>query len=125
VHITVRPAALIAGSILAAAVIAPTAAEAAVNYFDTTKVVYGTLGSANCPTGWKAVGGGYEGVRDKYATSPTGSDTVYEVDYSKPNVSSGIATGWRAAGTKTTISYSTGNVTTTTYYPKTFVVCAS
>jgi hypothetical protein len=77
-------------------------AQAAIDYFDETKVVtsYGVT-SATCPSGWKVVGGGFERRGDYVSPSSTGTSYYY-----KPRSSGPSAQSWRVTVTKITESYS-------------------
>lgn len=113
--------ALVTAGIVAGLALSPTTVQAAVNYFNTTKIVSG-YGSATCPDGWKLTGGGVESIRPDYFGSS--SSTEYELTGSWPY---GTRT-WKATGTKVVGSYSNASgwsFNTSGYAPRVHAVCAS
>ena len=99
----------------------PPAVQAAVNYFDTTRIVTGT-GTAYCPSGTRVTGGGtYPLPADYFGSS---SSTEYAVTGSYP----ASTTSWKATGTRVTGSYSSSygwRFTKWSYSPRVYAVCAS
>jgi hypothetical protein len=99
--------------------LAPGAAQSAVNYFDTTKTVYSSVGTANCGAGWRATGGGFKVPNDTFYSY---SSAEYKVTSSTP-----YGTGsWRVTAQVTRGSYSNARgwtFRTSTYTPTAYVVC--
>jgi hypothetical protein len=102
------------------AALAPGSVQAAVNYFNETKVVSGS-GSANCGYGWKMTGGGVASLPSDYFTST--SSTEYKLTGSQPSFN-----GWKATAKVTRGTYSSYNdewrYTTSSQYPTVYAVCA-
>ena len=100
---------------------APTSVQAAVNYFDTTKTVYGT-GSASCGAGWRVTGGGVETLPgDRYGTS---TSDEYSLTGSYPSSS----TAWRGTATRVHGTYTSSSgwrFGTYSYSPRVYAVCTS
>jgi hypothetical protein len=101
--------------------LAPTTVQAAINYFDTTKVVTSTSGSVSCPSGWRLTGGGAGPLpSDRYSSL---SSDEYQLTDSYPS-----SNGWRASATRvhgTYYSSSGWKFSTYTYRAKVYAVCAS
>jgi hypothetical protein len=112
---------LLTAGVAVGGVMAPSSVQAAINYFDTTKIVSGT-GSASCPYGWKLTGGGtYPLPRNYYGSY---SSDEYELTGSYPS----STTQWKATGNKVAGSYSSSNgwrFTTYSYSPRVYAICAS
>lgn len=109
-----------ATGLAAGLLVAPATVQAAINYFDVTRVVHGT-GTATCPANWKATGGGAIAPADTFS-SLTSHEYVL-----KSSVPYGT-TGWKATGTRTngTFSSSSGwRFSTTSFQPTVYVVCVN
>jgi hypothetical protein len=117
----VQNTSLVAAGLVVGVAVAPPAVQAAINYFDVTKVVSGS-GSVSCPSGWKLTGGGVAQLpSDRF--SSTYSDE-YKLTGSWPYSSR----TWKATATKVhgTNYGSTGwRFTTSGYYPRVYAVCAN
>jgi hypothetical protein len=114
-----RALALVVIGLVCGLLLAPQSVQAAINYFNETKIVYGSYGSARCPYGWKLTGGGAKLPGDSYYSSRT---TEYKLEESYPSSS----TTWRATGTKVSGSYSSSygwRYTDSNYYPRTYAIC--
>jgi len=101
--------------------LAPTAVQAAVNYFDTTRIVTGT-GTVYCPSGSKVTGGGTYPLPNDYHGSTSSSE--YSVTGSYPS----STTAWKATGKKVQGTYSSTNgwhYYTFLHSPKVYAICAS
>lgn len=114
-------ASLVVGGLVAGLAISPSAVQAAVNYFDTTRIVYGT-GSASCPSGWKLTGGGAGQLPSDTFYSSTSDE--YSLTGSWPYMSN----SWRATATRVHGSYSSYSgwkFYTYSYSPRVYAICAS
>jgi hypothetical protein len=101
--------------------LAPQAVHAAVNYFDTTKVVSGYSGTASCPYGWKLTGGGVYPLPNDYYGS-------YSTDEYKLTGSYPYGQAWKGIGRKTHGTYSSTSgwrFSTSNYYPRVYAICAA
>lgn len=103
--------------------ISPAAVQAAVNYFDTTRIVNGT-GTAYCPSGWRVTGGGFYPLPAGYDYFHS-SSAEYVVTGSYPY----SATSWRVTGKGIYGTYNAATDSrtyrTASYSPKAYAVCAS
>jgi hypothetical protein len=112
---------LVALGMILGVLIAPQAVQAAVNYFDTTKIVTGYYGTASCPSGWKVTGGGVYPLPNDYYSS--WSSDEYKLTGSYPYSQSWKATARQTHGTYSSISgwkFSTSN-----YTPRVYAVCTT
>lgn len=100
---------------------APGAAQAAINYFDTTRMVQGS-GNVSCPSGWKVTGGGSSPLPSNYFGSSSSDE--YQLTGSYPT----STTGWKATATRVHGSYSSSSgwrFSTYSYSPTVYAICAS
>ena len=98
---------------------APATVSAAVRYFSVTKIVYGT-GSATCPSGWRATGGGAVTLPNDTFGAVVSSQ--YKLTGSYPS----SLTTWRATAARTngTNYGGTGwSFWTSSYSPKVRAIC--
>lgn len=105
-------------ALVAAALLVPSSAQAAVHYFSTTKTVTG-IGKASCPSGYRVTGGGAELPAD---ASYSNSSSSYKITYSRPV--SDVA--WEARGAVlrgTYSSYSGWRYRSETYAAKVYAIC--
>lgn len=121
-------------ALVAAALLVPSSAQAAVHYFSTTKTVTG-IGKASCPSGYRVTGGGAELPADRvwdHQTNATTDDFRYSLRITRPVGT----TGWEASGElATTYNVSpngtgivrdgifVGRTYRTVYKPKVYAVC--
>jgi hypothetical protein len=103
---------------------APQAVQAAVNYFDTTRVVT-AYGYVACPSGWKVTGGGVYSLPSDSSGSTLGSpsSTEYKLTGSYP-----YGQGWKATARKTNgyySSYSGWRFYTYNYSPRVYAICTA
>jgi hypothetical protein len=109
--------AVIAVAIAGGVVVAPTAAQAAINYFDTTSIKTSS-GSVSCPSGTKITGGGFKLPNNSYYSQ---SSTEYQITGSYPSGNS-----WQATATRVTGSYSSTKgwtFNTRDYSPSVYAIC--
>ena len=116
----VKSAVLVGVGLAIGIALVPQAAEAAVNYFDQTKIVTGT-GMASCPSGYKVTGGGFKAVpKNSYGST---SSNEYEVTSSYPASS----TKWIVTVTKISGKYNSGSgmwtYLTSSYNAPVYAVC--
>lgn len=112
---------LLTAGVAAGAVMAPSSVQAAINYFDTTKIVNGT-GSVSCPYGWKLTGGGTYPLPSNYYGSSSSDE--YELTGSYP----ASATQWKGTAHKVHGSYTSSygwKFSTYSYNPRVYAICAS
>lgn len=98
------------------AIVGPTAATAAVNYFNETKTER-SGGSAYCASGWKVTGGGAS-VPNPYFGSSYSDEYALLASYPYDN-------GWKATGSKVHGSKSSSGwkFTVSSYSPQVYVIC--
>lgn len=114
-----RNSGLVVAGIIAGLVVAPTTVQAAVNYFDETKLVSGT-GTVNCPSGWRLTGGGLKTLPSNSYGSSTSREYVVTGSYPYS------ATSWRATGKQIYGTYSSTNgwrFSTLNYNPSVVAIC--
>ena len=100
---------------------APTYVQATINYFDTTKTVFGT-GSASCGAGWRVTGGGVETLpADRYGT-------IMSDECSLTGSYPSSTTAWRGTATKVHGLYTSSlgrRFSTDAYSPRVYAICTS
>ena len=110
---------LVLVGLAAGLVLAPSAVQAAINYFDATKTVSGN-GVASCGSGWKLTGGGVYTVPANYYGSSYSDE--YSLTGSYPTTS-----GWKATATRVHGTYYSGSgqwsYSKYTYTPTAYAVC--
>jgi hypothetical protein len=115
-----KAATFVALGLILGTLLAPQAVQAAVNYFDTTRVVTGS-GTAYCPAGWKVTGGGvYPLPNDSYGS-------YYSYEY-KLTGSYPSGQGWKGDARKTSGTYSSTygwRFSTANYSAQVYAICTT